>query len=362
MGVKPTVTILADGADVTEAVMARLESLTLTDNAGDESDSLTLELENADEKLEAPAEGRVLTVYLGYDGEVTDMGQFVVDEVDAEGPPSKATVRARATPFDAAGELNTMQTKKRRSFELTTIGELVATIAGDAGLEPVVASSLAGIALPHIDQADESDIHLLTRIAKDYGAFVKPASGRLMFLAKGSGQTASGTPIPRTTITRTQVERYAYNRSKRDATGSVVATYRDPIQGLDQEIKAGEAEPVDRLRFNYSTREEAQAAAEARLKQAKLGKDVVSLTMPGDTAVVAGSPIELSGFPLSIDGRWLIKKVTHSVTPSDGYTMTVESETEDEDAAGAGSGSSNGGGSVDPGGLDAVPPLTPSVP
>ncbi|MFM2092010.1 MAG: hypothetical protein RLZZ127_2499, partial [Planctomycetota bacterium] len=240
--------------------------------------------------------------------------------------------------------------------------ELVATLAGDAGLAPVVASSLAGIALPHIDQADESDIHLLSRIAKDYGAYVKPAAGRLMFLAMGSGQTASGATIPRRAIARSDVSRYAYNRSKRDATGSVVATYRDPIQGLDQEVKAGTADPVDRLRFNYATREQAQAASEGRLKQALLGKDVVSLTIPGDPRVQAGTPITLLGFPLDMDGEWLIKKATHTVSPGDGYTTMIEAETQDEAATGSGSGSGAGGGSIDPGGLDAVPPLTPSVP
>lgn len=342
---KPTVVILADGQDVTDAVMSRLETLTIVDNAGDESDSLTLEIENADEKLEAPAEGRVLTALIGYDGAVTDMGQFIVDEVDAAGPPSRATVRARATPFDPDSNFETMQTKKRRSFNATTIGELVSKLASDAGLAPVVASSLASIALPHVDQADESDIHLLSRIAHDYGAFVKPAAGRLMFLALGSGKTASGATIPRSKIARSQISRYAYNRSKRDATGSVIATYRDQIQGLDQEVKAGEAEPADRLRFNYATKEEAQAAAEARLKQAALGKDTVSVTLPGDASIQAGTPIELNGFPLSIDGKWIIKKVTHTISTSAGYSMQVELETEED--------SGSGGGSIsDPGTLD----------
>jgi uncharacterized protein len=41
-----------------------------------------------------------------------------------------------------------------------------------------VAESLAGIHVTHLDQTEESDLHLLTRLAREHGALAK-AGGRL---------------------------------------------------------------------------------------------------------------------------------------------------------------------------------------
>ena len=362
MGVKPIVLILADSVDVSLAVNNRLESLTVTDTASDEADTLTIELENADERLDAPAEGRLLEVSIGYDGIVTRMGMFVVDEVSASGPPSKVTVTARSAPFDASGKFGAMQTRKRRSFELTTIGELVATIAADAHLAPVVAAELAAIPLPHVDQSDESDIHLLQRIARDYGAFVKPTFGRLLFQRVSSGKTASGLVIPPIPITRSMVSGYTFNKCRREELACVVACYRDTSTGQDIDVQAGSGSPVERLRYPYPSETAALAAARGRLSEASRGAGTVSITVPGNPLLQGESVVLLTGFPLNIDGTWTVRRATHTVTPDSGYSTSLECEQPEASAASGTPVDANGGGSLDAGGLDPVAPLTPSVP
>lgn len=96
---KPAFVIQADGEDITAAINDRLISLVVTDCAGEDSDELTIELHNTDERLDAPAEGRTLEVFLGFDGNVVSVGRFAVDEVSAAGPPSTVTIQARSAPF-----------------------------------------------------------------------------------------------------------------------------------------------------------------------------------------------------------------------------------------------------------------------
>ena len=357
---RPTFVIEADAKDVTAAVAARLSTLTLADCIGGEADTLTLELDNADERLEPPATGRILTVRLGYDGQVVDMGRFVVDEVSAQGWPSSVTVTARGTPFDAQSQYGALQTKKRRSFELTTVGELVSTIAGDSGLAPAVAASMASIDLGHVDQVDESDIHLLSRIAADLGAYVKPAFGRMMFLPAGQGTTASGASIEAVTIARSACQSYRLNSCKRVLAASVVAYYRDHTQGLDVEVTSGTGEPVERLKFPHQSAAAAKAAADGRLAEAGRLSGTLTLVLAGDPTLQAGLPVVTSGFPLGIDGRWTVRKATHELADG-GYTTTLELDTLATSGGGP-AGGGTGGGTIDLGGLDPTPPLTPSVP
>jgi phage protein D len=51
------------------------------------------------------------------------------------------------------------------------------------------------IALPHTDQASESDMNLLHRLAKRYDAIAKPAGGHLLFLRGGDAQSVTGVAL-----------------------------------------------------------------------------------------------------------------------------------------------------------------------
>ena len=84
---------------------------------------------------------------------------------------------------------------------------IVQTIAGECGLQPVVDKTLESIAIPHIDQVGESDANLLIRIARRYGAALKPADGRLVLAAEQGGVTTSGKALS-VTLTPADVSSY----------------------------------------------------------------------------------------------------------------------------------------------------------
>lgn len=195
---RPTFQISAGGSDVTGDISRRLVSMTITDTVDETSDGLSLTLEDSEGTLALPASGAKLEISLGWDGANQRMGSFVVDEVEVEGPPDMITVTASSTPFvtdRGGGGQASFTSRKSRSFEGKTFGEIVETIASDCGLTPAVDSELASIQVPYVEQVDESDANLLVRLARRYGGVLKPADGRLVIASEAGGRSISGQPL-----------------------------------------------------------------------------------------------------------------------------------------------------------------------
>lgn len=329
MGLTPEYRIIANGADATAKIRERFVSLSFTDEAGTESDTLEIVLDDdAASPIEIPETGAELELFLGYDGQAQRMGLFVVDQVELTGWPAQMTIQAKAAPFDKSkgGKAN-LQSQKTRSWAAgTKLGDLVKKIAGEHGLEPAVSSSLASIVLPHLAQSDESDGHFLVRIARKYDAVVKPAGGKLVLAKQGEGKTASGEALPAVTLKPGDVDSYSMTRAKREASGSVVASWHEPKSAKRHTVTVGEGEPVTRLRMQYQTRDMAMAAARAEMDKRARGESTVTLTLPGRADLMAEGPLTLEGFRDGIAGSWLIKRVSHELS-GDGYSCTVEGET-----------------------------------
>lgn len=333
MGLKPAYRITANSNDVTETIKDRFVSLRLTDESGLQSDTLEITLADhlSDEPINLPPTGAELELWLGYDNALRKMGLFIVDEIELSGPPDNITIKAKssvqAVSKSGAGSQRPMLTQqKTRSWEKgITIGDMAKTIAKEHGLKAAVAADLSAIALPHIDQVSESDIALLTRLVKTYDAVAKPAGGSLVIAKRGSSKSASGKALPAIALNKKQVTTWRVMLSKRLSAGTVIAVYRDLASAQDVEVKAGDGEPVKRLRHTYSTSEEADSAAKSEFMKSGRAGSKLSVTLPGEQSIIAESPLVLSGFRKSVQTNWVITKVEHSLD-TNGYVSSIEAE------------------------------------
>ncbi len=339
MGLKPDYRLLANQADVTVLIRDRLKTLRYTDEAGMESDIVEITLADHDplNPIQVPPTGAELELFIGYDGALDRVGLFVCDEVEMAGWPMEMTIRGRAAPFDVSknGKSN-LQTQKTRSWPKgTKLGAMVKKIAKEHGLVAATADTLAGIVLPHIDQADESDINLLIRLAKKYDAIVKPAAGKLVLAKRGESKTTGGESIPAVALTPQHCSSWRMTMSKRETAGMVVAYWHAVKEAKRNEVKVGSGEPVRRIKQYYPTQEMALAAARADLQRRQRGQRTVSLTVAGRPSYVADAPLTLSGFRPGVDGEWLISRVTHRVDAGGGYVCDVEGEIPNSDTEAA---------------------------
>ncbi|WP_350307372.1 phage late control D family protein [Photorhabdus viridis] len=211
-----------DKKDISERIQSRLMSLTMTDNRGLEADQLDIELDDADNILQLPSRGNILSLELGWHGHpLTPKGKFIVDEIEHSGAPDKLTIRARSADF--RGITNT---KCEESFHNKKIGEIVRTIAEKNNLIASIGKDIENIII-HIDQTNESDCSFLTRIAKREGIVASIKNGELLFIRQGQNKTAGGKDIPTVVINRQSGDSHRFTLADRQAYTGVTAQWQD---------------------------------------------------------------------------------------------------------------------------------------
>ncbi|AIL09776.1 contractile injection system protein, VgrG/Pvc8 family [Stenotrophomonas maltophilia] len=329
LNITPAFRVVANSQDITNKIMARFKSLRITDETGNTSDTLELQLADHDpsDPIQLPPVGAELEAFIGYDGEVRRVGLYICDEVEISGFPGSMTLRARAAPFETSkGGKSDLQTQKTRTWKKgTTIGDMVRRMAGEHGLKAAVNASLASIVLPLTVQSQESDMNLLLRLAKQHDAIAKPGGGRLVFVKRGESTSASGERIPDVTLTPADGSDYRVTLAAREDAGTTIAYYRDVRSAKRQEVKVGSGEPIMRLRMAYADRESAEAAARAKHREQARQTRTLSYTLPGRETLMAEATVVMQGFREGVDGQWLVKRAEHSIG-SEGYVTRIECE------------------------------------
>jgi phage protein D len=333
---KPAWSVTANGADITARLVDYLLGLSITDQAGMESDELEIVVADPQAKMSMPTLGAELSVKLGYQpGGLIDMGRWSVDAVDLELAPRAWRIVAHAA--DLRGPL-----RSRRSvgWANTTLGAIVGEIATRNGLGSVVSSDLSGVSIPRIDQTNESDISFLTRLGQLFDAMATVKTGYLLFSRRGRGLGASGQPIEPVTLQLTDVTEGRVSLAQTEDYSAVDARWRDIVKKQDVWIRAGDggtpgegdqAQGIYRLRGVFPDAETARAAATAKLASLSRGTSTLSLQLPGRADIAAETPVILAGFADDFDGRWITTRAQHTLDDG-GYQLQIEAERAAESA------------------------------
>lgn len=330
----PTYVLKVAGQDITPKVSPRLISLTLTEGRENTADQLDIELDDHDGQLAIPRKEAEIELHIGWLGQqLVDKGSFVVDEVEHSGAPDRITIRARSA--DLGGEIRTRQEK---SWHDTTLGAVLADIAKRNSLTHKVDPALAAIKIAHIDQTNESDMHFLTRLARQYDAVATVKKKHLLFLPINGTKTSKGESLPTIEITRTDGDGHRWASSTRDAFEGVRAWWSDRVNGSRKSVIAGKkGNNLKTLKETYASEAAALEAAKAELQRLERGHATFELTLAmGRPEITAQTPITVQGFKSEIDGQgWLVKEVTHTLGDS-GWTTKASMErgvSQSEDAA-----------------------------
>ena len=109
----PDFKIAANGQYISALLRDRLLSLTVTDEAGYQSDALEIRLDNRNSRIALPAKGAALTVALGYrDTGLLPAGSYTVDKMQLQGPLQTLTI-----PAHAANMIATLKEPRERSWD-----------------------------------------------------------------------------------------------------------------------------------------------------------------------------------------------------------------------------------------------------
>lgn len=337
----PTYKITVSGKDITSDVSARLVQMEWTDGVDEKSDGFTVTLHDTDNQLSVPKKGAKIELSAGYNGALQKVGDYTVDEAEITGPPDSLTVRASAAPFvDKSGKSAT--TRKSKSWEDTTLGDIAKSIAGDLGVQAVVDSDLASIAITNEQQVDESDTNFILRLVRRYGGYLKFTQGRMVLAVEGSGKGAGGAkltfPLIKSECTKWRVT----SGGKAEGLKKVRVKYHDYKTGETKKVDAEIQQPSSAAAFSdvswFASEEntftpptpaadEAEATAIAKTVSKRIARSTRSfeLVLPGRLDIVAGGKVNLADFRDGVNGEWLVKSIRHRID-SGGWSMTVEGE------------------------------------
>lgn len=308
---KPDFKVIADNQDITGLLRDRLLSIRTTDKPGLEADDCEIVIDDRDGAVAFPKKGATLEISLGYEGdeELTFIGRYKVDEIEISGPPQSMMIRGK--PADMVASL---KEQKRRSWENTTLDAIVGDIAEDNGLQPFCPLNSA---IARADQINESDMHFITRMARQYGATATVKDGKLIVITRGEGKSGSGIELPTITLHRDDIASYSLSFPDRALYSEVRASYHNRSTGqtqtivLQNESAPGTAQaPKHTDRHIHPTAAEAEAAAKSRkaaLNRATMNGRI-ELTR-GRADVGAEKWLELTGIKDEADGIYLIESV-----------------------------------------------------
>ena len=230
---KPCFQIINNGKDLAPSYAPYLIELSITDSVTERVDEFCLTLSDVGNTLDLPVKGERVDVSLGEDGQMIRQGAYIIDGVEIQGSPDQIKITSAACPFANTGTMKAMQHQQSRSWDNITIGDLVAGIAGEVGMTAAVSPDFAKTTIDHLDQTNESNMNLLTRVAADYGASFKPCDGKLVFSLIGNGKTIDGKAIPALTITRGPGTKFQAVFSKRQNFASATVGHHDVETGHD---------------------------------------------------------------------------------------------------------------------------------
>lgn len=317
----------AAAQDITRTLSQRLVSLSVTCTTGDTADQLDLILSNADGRLAIPPTGATLAVLVGWkDTGLTLLGHFSVDELELSSPPARLHITGRAADVSSS-----WHEKKERSFDNITLGTLAAVIAQAHELPLKIDASLAGKTLDHVDQTNESDLNLLTRIAGQYGGTATVKAAMLLVLPANSDKSVSGKELPGVSLNTNQVSRWRWSTHDRSKYTGVCARWHDTDTANTLKITSGVAGCVLTLETLYASKEEAVNAAAAKFTELRRARGKMSLSLSqGSVNRQPGARCTLSGFhPLIDAASWQVDRVVHKIDQA-GFSQTVEMSSGDD--------------------------------
>lgn len=327
----PAFKIMADGIDVTGGINDRLVKLTVTDNDGTKSDTVSIVLDDRDFALAKPRKGAMLAVFMGYrETGLALMGLFKVNRVQRSF--KKDSGRVMEVTGKSADLKEEMKSQRTGQYDDKTLEQIVGEVAGRHGLGSTVSPKIGKVTYKHEPQTEESDLHLLTRLAHTHDAFMKVAGGKVLMI--GRDEVMSGV----VTLPMSWFDECSVEEDDRASHKEANAHWRDRSKGERvKETQSGGEGGRFTLRHTFATKDLAKAAAEGKKKELARKEATLTGKGVGRTDLMAGTRIVTVIGADPYDGLWMISTATHEMTKK-GYSTSISTD------KGQGGGEGGGGG------------------
>jgi len=307
-----------ENVDISADLQPHLPSWGYTDNLSGQADDLQLTLEDRDQLWTGdwmPEKGAAVKAKIVRDDwneegktDELDLGQFEIDEIEINSPPSTVTIKSISVPESSSlrGEA------KNRAWEKTKLSVVAGDIAGGAGLE-LFYDTDDDPEYDRIEQTEQSDLEFLQKICADAGLALKVSDVQVIIFDEAKyeqadpvdtiikGQARIKSCGGRTTLTGVYAScRVDYHDAEKKE--SITAEFTPP-----NPPKTGRVLVVNERVKSVA---EGDRLAKKKLREANKDGTTFSITLMGDIKYLAGLTVVLSGWG-AFDGKYIITQAAH---------------------------------------------------
>lgn len=303
-------------------LLDRITKVVASESEKEESDSFEMESDDRAAGLPLPQGGEKLRLWMGYGGStLAHMGDYVIDEVGFTGPPMQMQISGKSV------DLVNIDIKAPRPISrdnCDTVTDLAKAIAQEHGLEARIHADVDAIVLGHLVQLSESNLSVLSRIAKQYDLSLRLAAGVLTLRPNAARLPLSDAALGTQLVLRGQdLGRYRWRSKSRDRYDGAQAHWTEPGEVRRRTISVGGDKAVYDVRHDARSEADAKRIAEAKLHQTARETASLSIELPGKPLLRAGARVLLVDIPDPFAGYWSVESVTHTMTKG-GYTTSAE--------------------------------------
>lgn len=312
---KPIVLIKINDVDKSSNIMKYLDSISLIDNANNEPDSLTITI---NERFKRPAYKDQIKVYLGYTKEnMNFFGLFRVETTDKT--LTGLTINAEGINYGDGFKI-----RRNITYEKLSIKDIINQIAQRHELK--IKSDFEDIYLTSQAQTNESDMHFLNRIAKEYNAIFNVKNDTIYFMKKIKKNKKSD-KLPKFEIDLHQCDTSRIKHSNKTQYDSCEVSWHDTKENKRHTVlvPANGGSSILKFKGSFKNKAEAIEKAKAKLQRANQGLKEGNLGKSGES-IFAGGSLTLSNNIDADTDEYSITKVSHNISKSEGWKIDVEFE------------------------------------
>jgi phage protein D len=352
------------GTSVTQDILPDLLSFSYDDKETNEADEISLTLKDPTGKWASkwkPDGGEVVRAYVasgtvdGKKGRELFCGKFFVDSLRTSGSPRVFEMRAVSIP------LNTPIRRKMvtKAWEKKTLKGIAQEIATAAKVK-LLFDSQDNPSYGRQDQKAESNLRFLSRLCEDAGLSIKVTDSQIVIFDQAFYEKKK--PVKTLKLGVSDILSWDFESQQSETYKTCTVSWRDPKKkqkgssgGYNMDLEKGDGgddpeydmdlQKVKKkvnvavntytytdpdvedngqeyqVKKRAASLDEAKRIAKATLRKLNLRSVTGSLSLVGDTSLVAGVVVELKGFG-SFDGRFYIESASHSVSTS-GYVTSI---------------------------------------
>ncbi|SON55543.1 tail protein [Hartmannibacter diazotrophicus] len=320
--------VTSGAVDISEPLRPYLIDISVTDKAGEASDTCAITIDDTGGNVRMPTEKEPLLVSLNG---IPVFSGFV-DSVRSSGSRFGGRVlRVQAKGFDPGGKA-----KQSLHFHMddTTLKAFLTKAAEKAGFTLKIDEDLGATKRSYWAADGESFLHLGQRLAREFFATFKLRGKQAVFLPRGEtvqiatvlGEVGEAEPGNVISWEITPV-------STRARYGKTKVRWFDRASGTwkTEEVEHGGAgsgdadeEAVETVRTSAHDADQAKAIAKARKRQAKRNDGLGSVEIDVNPLAQAEGLFVLSGARVGVDGTYRIAAVTHQGNRGGGTTTRLE--------------------------------------